>query len=241
MKNKKIHLLPLFLMFICLQAYTQHTGIFWNILNESSNRLQGKISGEVYSISSLSNTYHFLQKDWTTGSVVLTDGDVFEDMKMRYLARGDELIAYNDNLRTLYKIDKEIVSKFYFKDNTGVRGFVKLHFDGINEGDRYFEELYSGDTKLLAFHHVVEVRVSPYADKQGILRDSEFKMSVNYYMNSSENGFKRLQTKRRSFIKTIPQHKKEIRNLFRQNKIVLSKEKSMIQAFELLDNENLLN
>ena len=72
-------------------------------------------------------------------------------------------------------------------------------------------------------------------------RDSEFKMSVNYYMYSSENGFKRLQTKRRSFIKTIPQHKKEIRKLFRQNKIVLSKEKSMIQAFELLDNENLLN
>lgn len=241
MKIKKTYFFILFLVLLGTVAIAQNNNEYWNYLNKTSNRLQGKLTGEIYYISSEANSNFFLQKEWVKATIVLEDDDVFNNVKVRYLAYGDELIAYNENVRSLYTVDKETIKAFYFSDNERERKFIKLYFDGINGGNKFYELLYSGNRLLLAFHRVEQIKVSPYADMLGVVHDTKFRMTISYSMYSKKNGFSKLFTRKSSFIKTIPEHKKEIRKIFRQNKIMLSDEKSMIQAFDLLDKAELLN
>lgn len=243
---KKTHLFILLLAFFSIQGRSQNTGFYWNNLDESSNRLQGKMTGETYYISSLGNSNYFLQKEWLSGIIELEDGDIFKGIEVRYLAYGDELVAYNDKNNSLFIVDKDIVKQFSIiqLSNEGEakeRKFIKLFYDGMNERERYFEELYSGTCSLLAFHHVDAVKVSPYSDRQGIMRDTEYRLNVTYYKYSVNEGFSKMVRKKRAFLKIMPENTKEIRKIFRQNKIVLLDENTMIQAFRVLDEAGLLN
>lgn len=245
---KRLKKYPVFLFFL-LSVFTvsgQSSGFYWNHLNEDSNRLIGKLRGEIYYVTAISNQYFFLQMEWMEGIIELTDGDVYDNIMVRYNANDDELVAYNNQIRSLYIVDKDIVKKFSFKEilkngDFKEREFIKLHYEALFGGDRFFERLYSGDRMLLAFHYVVEAKVRPYIDKLGAMRDTEYNLKVNYYMHDSKNGFKKIQPKRRSIIKAIPEHKKEIKKIIRQNNINLYNEYSLIQTFMLLDNAGLLN
>lgn len=240
MKRVSKILLALLFVFYTSQVLAQYSGLYWNNLNESSNRLQGKITGETYFISPLENRSFFLQNDWVDSRIILEDGDVYDNLKVRYLVYSDELIAYNDKLRTLFKVDKNKINRFFIIDTSGEKEFVKLDFNGIQPGYRFFEVLFSGTSSLLAFHRIDEISVNPYLDKFGIMRDSEYKLNINYYLYSQEKGFEKLTAKKRSFRRLFPEHKKEIRKIFRRNKISLSGKESMVQAVELLNQAGLL-
>lgn len=216
----------------------------WPTYNQSSNRLEGKLQGEIYYMSSLANNNFFLQKDWVTGSITLTDGDVFENVKLRYMAFGDELVAYNDNARTLFIVEKNTVKEYTFK-SSGIglnvqRRFVNLDSLNLVGGKSYFEELYTGGAKLLAYHFVNAVKVTPYTDNTGIMRDTEYKAAVNYFLFTNKNELFRIQRKKASFYKIYPENKKEIRKLFRKNRISLIDQNSLIQAINLLDEAGIL-
>jgi hypothetical protein len=185
----------------------------------------------------------FYQQDWKVSTVTLTDGDVFENVKLRYLAYGDQIVAYNDNMRTLFKIEKETVKQFTYKNeetNTEMK-FVNVCSEENFNGCRFFQELYSGNSKLMAFHFVEDIKVSPYTDKHGIMRDSEYRMNTSYFLFNDELGLIRIQKSRRSFIKNFQEKKREIKRLLRKNKQIIIDENSMIQAFTLLDEAGVLN
>ena len=236
----------IFVAFIVLCWFDGATQIMnsWQTYNQSSNRLEGKLQGEIYFLSSLANNNFFLQKDWVTGSITLTDGDVFENIKLRYMAFGDELVAYNDNVRTLFIVEKKTVKQFTFKTadigSNVQRKFVNLDSLNLTGGKSYFEELYDGSAKLLAYHFVNELKVTPYTDNAGVMRDTEYKAAVNYFMLTHKNELFRIQRKKASFYKIFPEHKKEIRKLFRKNRIILIEQNSLIQAFSLLDDAGIL-
>lgn len=241
MNNLKSIFFVLLVGFFMNETSAQNSGFYWNNLNENSNRVKGKILGETYIISPTANRYFFLQEDWLTGRIITEDGDIYDNYRIRYLAFGDELIAYNTQIKTLFTVDKEIVKGFVFQDNSRERIFVKIYFDGINKGDKYFEQLYAGTRNLLAFHHVGEKKVAPYTDKSGVLRDTEFNMMVNYFVYSEKSGFEKINTKRRSILKIFPEKKKEIKKLFRQHKLFIYSEVSLVQAFALLDEAGILD
>jgi len=246
MKVKKTYLFFIIAILFSVYSNGQNTDFYWVKLNKNANRLQGKLRGEYYFNSLVSNSYFFLHKDWQDASITLIDGDVFENIKIRYLAYGDELISYNENIRSyFYMIDKNIVKEFSIKEvlNSGEikeHKFVKLYFDGILKGDRYFKELYSGTNSLLLYYNIRATKVRQFKDKSGIIRDTEYRMHITYYLHSDDKGFSKLNKTKRSFRRTLPEYKKEIRKIFRQNKISLYDEKSMTQAFKLLDEAGLL-
>lgn len=246
----KIKITYLFFMFailfsVCING--QNAGFYLGNLNESTNRLQGKLRGEYYYNSLVGNKYFFLHKDWNDATIKLIDGDVFENVKVRYLAYGDELISYNKNIRSyFYKIDKDIVEQFTIKSiskngDAKNQKFIKLYYDGLLKGDRYFEELYSGTRSLLVYYSISATKVRPFTDKSGILRDTEYRLRISYFMYSAEDGFLKLKKTKRSFRKVLPDHKKEIRKIFRKNRLAVFDESSMIQVFKLLDNAGVLN
>ena len=247
MKIKRTYLFFLFAILLSVHVNGQDTGFYWVRLNETSNRLQGKMRGEYYYNSLIGNNYFFLHKEWYDANITLVDGDVFENVKVRYLAYGDELISYNENIRSyFYKIDKDIVKEFLLKEvleggKVVEHKFVKLFYDGLLKGDRYFEELYSGTRSLLVFHQIRGIKVRPFKDEAGIMRDTEYRMHKIYYIYSAYKGFSKIRNTRHSFLRNLPEYKKSIRKIFRQNRITLVDESSMIKAFMLLDEASLLN
>lgn len=238
--NKNKYMVIVFIMLLQGAASAQYSGLYGENLNQNSNRLQGKLTGEVFYLSLISNASHFLQPDWVEGTITLKDGDVFEGVRIRYMAYGDELVAYNSNIHTLFIIDKNTVKQFTFKTPLSSGNFTERKFINLDSLDvfldrTYFEELYSGTIKLLAFYQIEETKVSPTIDRSGKLSDTEFQLKTIYYILSNINRFTRFQLKNRSLFTLFPENKREIRKLFRKNKINIIDESSAVQAFELLD------
>jgi len=224
----------------CFAVNAQNSGFYWDNLKESSNRLQGKIMGEIFYIDPLSSRFFFLQDDWVKGKIELTDGDVYENIDIRYNCKTDQLIAYNSRIRALFTVDKNIIKSFSYKDyffgeNYKEREFVKLNWDKLYSRVGFFEQLYTGNTTLLAFHHIEELKVAPYVDRLGRMNNLEYKRRVNYYLYNSEKEFKKITIKRRSVLKAFPENKKEIKKILRQSKIILQNEDALIQVIERID------
>ena len=241
MKNIKIYVLIILAFLICGTTMAQKTGFYWYDLNENSNRLQGKLKGEVYYTNYVANEFHFYHDTWVDATLTLIDGDVLENVKLRYLAYGDEIIGFNQNVGTLFKIEKETVKQFEYKDtkNATQVKFINLCSDSLFNGCRFFEELYSGNSELLAFHYVEQVKVHPYKDQFGLLRDSEFRLNISYFMHDESQGLVRLHRSKRSLVRNFPLNKKEIRKLLRQNKLAVLDQNTFVQAFGLIDQAGL--
>jgi hypothetical protein len=223
----------------------QNADIYNSSLSGKSNRLQGKLTGEVFYLSMNSNSSHFLQQDWVEGTITLKDGDVFEGVRMRYKAVDDELVAYNGNIQTLFIVDKNTVKQFTYKVPSGSGTFTERKFVNLDSLDTYldrtyFEELYQGSAKLFAFYQIEEIKVSPYTDNTGKMRDSEFRLKTIYYLLSNKLGLTRIQLKNRTLFTLYPENKKEIRKLLRKSKITITNEHSAIQVFSLLDEKGFL-
>ncbi|WP_148707271.1 hypothetical protein [Chitinophaga skermanii] len=80
---------------------------------------------------------------WKNGCVVY-DGQAFENIEMKYDIVLDELIAIYKDDKTIIRLVKSKVSSFQFRD----RLFVNMPAgNGLSGG--YYEEIYSGRTKVL--------------------------------------------------------------------------------------------
>jgi hypothetical protein len=228
---------------IPLTGMAQNSTINWEVLNENSNRLEGKLTGLSYRIPPLANKIHFLQDSWVEGNILLEDGDLFDSVRIRYNTFQDELVVYNPNLKQLFIVDKEKVNSFTFNYPQGQQKFVKLYFDAfVDAGYRYFDLKYKGSRWLVAFHYIYEEKTSVYRDAYGKLRDTRLKPKKTYFMYfPEEEQFRRVQEKRRWFVKLFPENKREVRRMFRRNNLRRFDEKEMIQAFELLDDAGFFN
>ncbi len=237
MKRKALFklLVVLPVAFLTVSVGAQDSNFNWDALGENSNRLEGKLTGTIYYLPPLETSKHFFYEGWKEGTVLLEDADIFTGLRLSYLARGDELVIYNPNLRQLFIADKEKVKSFTVQLLHEEHKFVKLYYDAIFGGHRYFQLLYDGTRKFLAYHYVYEEKISVYRDEQGKLRDTRLKLKTNYYLYSSDTGFKNLQTKRRSFVRLFPENKREVRRIFRRNKLRIFNESEMVRAFQVLD------
>ena len=219
----------------------QNTNYYWGEICQNSNRLEGKLRGTRYNLTPFGNSNFFMQKDWTNGTIYTEDGDVFNNIKLRYQAKEDQLVAVNDNLINFFVVDKETVKGFTLHQGNEEQVFIKLYFEGMAKGYRYFHKLYSGPASLLAFRFIEEIKVTPFKDEWGIMRDTQFNLSVFYFYYSEESGFTRLIRRKRAFLKLYPEQKSEIRRLFRSNKLTYFDEDGLVKAFKLLDGAGILN
>lgn len=240
MKMVKKYMMCFLLFSIQYMGSAQNSGISISNLSKDSNRFQGKLTGEIYYLSPVSNANYFLQKDWEDGTIILKDGDVFENMRMRYMAYGDELVAYNVNNRTLFVVDKSIVKEFIFYSHSETGKLTEQKFINIDSlnllfNKSYFHELYSNTSKLLCFYQVEQNKVSPYIGVGGKMYDIEFRLKTMYYILSNEKGLEKIQLRNRSLFNIYPEHKKEIKKILRKNKINITDESSVIQAVKTLD------
>jgi hypothetical protein len=165
----------------------------------------------------------------------LVDGVIFKEQHLRYTAYRDQLVMFNENRNDLFTVDKEIVSSFEYEKEGKMIRFVRLPFETFFSKTSFFRILYEGNQKLLARHFVREVKVSPYKDKNNVLRDTEFRSEIDYYLYNGKGEYKKLQLKRKSLLSISPENKKEVKRLLRANRLDFLSEFSLIQAIQLLE------
>jgi hypothetical protein len=194
----------------------------------------------------IGNANYFLQKDWVNASIVLKDGEEFKNINVRYMSYNDEIVAYNENNRKLFILDKSMVRQFSYTDvmrPTGLteRKFVNLDSLQAPQSKTFFEEIYSGTPKLLVFHSIREKKVKPFTDASGRLADTVFEPESKYYIYSVAKGFVKINLRNRWFINVFTENKKEIRKQLRKAGINVKNEPTAVQALELLENLGLIN
>jgi len=209
----------------------------WHALGENSNRLEGKLTGTIYQLPVEVSSRHFLHEKFMDGDVLMEDGDLFRNLHLRYLALGDQLAAYNSNLHQMFLVDKKKVSRFTVRNDWGDQKFVKVHLNaGISGQDRFFEIKYEGNRWFLVFHQIIEEKTGIYRNEHGKLRDTILKLRKTYFMyDPATERFRYLYNSRRSFVRLFPENKREVRRLFRRNRLYQFDELEMVHAFKILD------
>lgn len=218
----------------------QDNSQFGTNINESSNLVHGKLGGKVFKMAPEAMAYFLYPDKWVNGEIVFVDGEVFRDVDLRYHALDDELIVYNKHNSKPFVVDKFRVKEFMFNDNGTQKKFVRLNLTEDDTHGKYFEMLVEGKSSLLAFRYIAERKVDAYIDKSGIKRDTEYWAKTSYYAYAPEFRNHKMTPKRKSFYTTFPNHKKEIRKIFRQTRLLIKDEASMVNAFQLLQNKNIL-
>lgn len=240
MRTKKKYIVCLFLLVLGCSVVAQELGFNVDRLVFESNRLEGKMMGEIFYITTLANNNFLYPFEWVNGEIILTDGDKYENVKLRYHAKNDELIAYNEKKRSLFVVEKAQVGSFVMLVDEKERKFVKRYPNGEDKKSKYFEDLYVGAQMFLGDTRVHEQKVSPYKDQQGIMRDIEYSFRSDYYRFSEKDGFHKMGINRRALLTAFPEHKKAIKKLLRKYNIFIDNEQAMVRAFSLLDENDLL-
>lgn len=241
MKNIILLVILFFHLLEIPPAVAQQPSLQWDILGESSNRLEGKLTGTVFQYSVKNNIRHFLHEKWMPGDVVLEDGDNYKNLRIRYNAFNDQLVAYNENLHQMYIPDKSKISSFTVREPGNEQQFVKLYQNSVLGGNwRFFERRYEGSRWFLIFHQIVEEKTNVYRNEYGKLKDTELKnRTVRFMYNPDDGKFSYLYNSRRAFVKMFPDNKKEVRRIFRRNRLYNFNDIGMAHAFRLLDEAGL--
>jgi hypothetical protein len=236
--NSKIKIL-IPLIFLITTSNAQEFHIPWRPFTTKANSLNRKLTGRKYFFNSTLKGTVYYNDNWLKGTIILENGDRHDSIYMKYNTFIEELIIFNERTGAIYILDKPVVSQFEIdKGNGSEKLFRKLYFDRFPRGDRYFNVLYPGDKlKLLLWHKTIVEKTNLYKDKNGLMRNSEFKMTLTYFILFPDIDLIKIFPNRRSFINLFPDQKKIVRRLLRRNRINLKREEDMIKAVSLMEEE----
>ena len=197
--------------------------------------------GDTSQPSPFENANHFLMNEWHKGALVLEGGSRLENVNLKYNAFSDQLYVYNNLIKKAFIADKETVESFEINNQANVRQVFKKFYSGEKEQQaRYYRVLFTGKHFLLAFHRITEAKTSLHTDVFGVVRDTEFRKTVTYYMYESSSGYRKILPKRKSFLSLSQQNKLQLKNLFKKYGIRNFDEDEMIKAIGLMEAQGFL-
>ena len=188
------------------------------------------------------NTYHgspYLNDLWAPGRVEFTDGEIADSLNLRYSSYKDEIVYYNEAVRTQIVIDKASLNGFSFTEKGGVeRFFRKQYFENYQKADRYFEVLSKGETDLLVFRKVSLDGTSPYIDKDNRMKNQEYNTNYQYYFYSPERQYTSVKITQAGLLSKFDKaSQKPVKKLLRKSKIRIDGETGFIQAWKVVEKE----
>jgi hypothetical protein len=181
--------------------------------------------------------FPLLNKGWLSGSIEFTSGEIADSLNLKYSSYKDEVIYYNSVIQTQIVIDKTSLNGFSFVGNDGkVHVFRKQFYDGFLKSYRYFEVLSDGETKLLVYRKVNLNTVPAYADSKGIMINMAYEPEYQYYFYSPEKKYVSVKLNRSDLLAKFEKEvQKPIKKLLRKNRISITDEASLLQAWKVIE------
>lgn len=210
----------LVLLLLVKSVSGQLDDFFWSDYPHASNYESGKLTGNRYNYSIIKNSDFFYQSDWFKGTLITEDGEIHDDISLRYDAFNDELVAYNTRVKGLFVVDKYTVSSFNIDiPGKGKQYFKKASFDMMGRREHYFEVLYEGGVTLMRRNRIIERKVSLYKNKYGKLDNRSYELMQQNFVILGDQSVRRIFPGRKSVMELFPDRKKELRRLFRKNQV----------------------
>ena len=195
---------------------------------------QEKIMGKRYIVQERFDGSSFLVDDWIEGRVTLLSGNVISDIPIKYDGYHDELLSYNELYYSMILVEKSAIESFEF-DYLGEKYYFELRFfDGLFDGDRFFQVYYDGDVDFLCFRQVQLVTCSPYRDVTNILKNQKYEPNNRFFLYDDENGYRPVSLKKKSLLRYVSKmQKKDAKQLLRSNNINLKTPESYARALKV--------
>ncbi len=232
MTNNIIHsILVILVLSIVTKAYSQQVPVKnWDV---------EKIKGVRQLPYSFYTGFPYLTDTWVLGKIELDDGVIIDSLFLKYSSYKDELIYYNNEALAPIKIDKQSLNGFVFTDAMGNhRVFRKLYYDNFEKGDRFFEVLSDGETKLLAYRKVNLEQTSPYTSENGIVKNMCYNLEYSYYFYAPQKGYTSVKINQSSLLAKFNKDlQKTIKKLLRKNRIKIYNEADFIHAWNVVEKE----
>ena len=235
-----------FLFFLILLAFTregvlaQMNDFFWGDYKNIGNNDQTKLTGFKYNYDAHSSAHYFFQPDWYSGTLLTREGETHEGIRLRYDAFNDELIAYNENIKGLFVVDKFRVNEFTIRHpRSGDQVFRRLPLTAMGQKEHYYQVLYEGNITLLRRNRIIEKKTSLYKNKYGKLDNRDYVLVQVSFIITPDNEVLRIFPGRRSITGLFPDRKKEVRKVLREYNIVDYSIDGIPLIVRVLDNEGL--
>jgi hypothetical protein len=211
----------------------------WIDFSMADNSSIGKLTGTKYNYALRGNLNYFYHSDWFKGTITTSDGDVHTGYSLRYDAFNDELVAVNIRVKGIFVVDKFSVKSFTVDvPGFGLQNFRKLLLNEFGQNEHYFEVLYDGKVALMSRTRITEHKKSIYKNKLGELDDREYRLDKQYFLLQPDHALLSIFPGRKSILNLFPEQKKEIRQLFRRNRIDDYSLNGIPRIIALLDQEN---
>ena len=112
------------ILFLGSEAQELHNP--WIKLTTESNSLNYKLPGKRHYIRSSFIGSEYLTDNWCNGTVLLKNGDQYENLILKLNTYHDELIEYNERVGGTIMLDKSAISEFILNLKMGIpNNFVK--------------------------------------------------------------------------------------------------------------------
>ncbi len=215
-----------FLLFALLLSFAALAQI--NCTEEYHNQ---QLTGDVYDpyFNDYNGSPFFLNTTFI-GSVKLSSGEIYKDLKLSYDLYKDDFVYFNEALHGWILIDKDIITEVSLVDDKNRH--YKIIRDPLKQAtgnDQFYFELFTGKVTLLMRK---EVHINPALDNS--LTDNKmgsFFEKTNYYFIYNNEIFMVPATKKK-LIAYFPELKKDIKKYMAVNKIHLKDKDHLKALFE---------
>lgn len=209
---KFIQITTLFLITICFSSNAQQyiQDIQGNVLTEQSKT---DVIGSP-----------FLKNEFTNGNVVLTNGNKYENVPLKYDVSKDELYFKNPKDESMLSFVIPVKS-FELEGRTYLNGFPVT--DNFNQNS-YYELIFNGNIKLLIKNYKAIIENKNYNSAVTEKRFEDFKA---YYM-LKEGKMIRFKPSKKDLLETFNDKSAEIDAFLKKEKIDLKSNDDLAKVFE---------
>jgi hypothetical protein len=203
------------------------------------------LAGEVYiPILEYAGNQHYIE-EWLLGKVVLVNGEIITNQKLKYNGLVDEVIWLEPFTNQQIKLDKNLISNFSI---TSSSTSIDETFEFVKWDSRfpqayglrntYLHQLHRGPISLYSKRQIRETSrmESVYIGGRGQLRIL-IAPSYTYYLLLPQNNVREVKLNRSDFISAVTSNGRFLRREMRRSRIRVKTEQDMVNAliwFEVL-------
>ncbi len=202
-----------------------------------------RLSGQVYDFSMDAEGGYYFIDNWANGHVTLTSGEKVSGERLKYNAYLDELVWLSAESYRPVQIDKRLVKQFSItlpgQDHPAV--FHRISIDEAFESDpvhTYVQLIYDGDISLFVHRRVVKTGERLKTVRGSLHAIPKLDDDPVYYIITSDDQIKELsRLSRRALYGIFPDNRQDIRNILRDERLLIRSETDLIRAVSLIEHK----
>ena len=213
----KLILINIIFLIITIQSLYCQTDCCCNSTDKSN--YERELSGELFALTL--DTITWFNKDWTSGDIYLSDGEIIRNKQIKYNGLLDELFWLEPKSGKTIKLDKEAILKFHFLN---LRGDTSVYFRKLkikryiltDPSEVFVQEIYNGKLSLFVFHTFFVERREIVAKNNVYFEREIYEEKPGYFLSFTNNRTIGLESlTRKNLYILIPDKKEQIKQFFK--------------------------